>query len=335
MTTSKKYLIITAIFLSLMVVLSLILSKQYSAKALIEIDAPSNFVFNALNDLAYQSEYNSKAYLDTSFLMQCVGITKGTNASCDYKSHTYGAGVMRILHSNGDTLSISDEPNGASPRLFGYKTVSKDSTHTTLKVCGSATSGFIINLWNFIHEWKLTKQMKMANDNLKTFVENRFKNKVYNGFKVQTIMERDRYFIMHKSEVKMENLEQYYTQNISALYQTALQNRIAIQGMPCGLFFDWDDKNGKAVMAAALPTVVESNVVNTESFHIAPGLSLKIEYRGESSKSGLAHTAMDAYILDHRLQQQIPVIEEYMTNPTEEPDPTKWITNVYYYVVPL
>ncbi len=335
MTTSKKYLIIDAIFLLLIVILSLILSKQYSAKVQVDIDAPSNFVFNAVNDLVYQNAWNSKAQLDTSFHILCVGQSLGSNASCDYKSNAYGNGVVSILYSNGDSLSITDEPNGAPKRIFSYKTIRKDSSHTTLLVNGTSTSSFITNLWNFIHKWKLTKQMKMSNNYLKTFVENRFKNKIYNGFAVQSILERDRYFIMHKSEVKMENIAQYYAQNISALYQTALENRIAIQRMPCGLFFEWDQPNSKTVMAAALPTVVESNVVNTESYHIAPGLNLKIEYKGERSKSGLAHTAMDAYLLDHRLKQQIPVIEEYMTNPTEEPDPKKWVTNIYYYVKPL
>ena len=332
MTRTKKYLIIFGILLVLILGLSWMLPKVYKTDTHINIDAPAIFVYNAINDLNYQKDWNGKSALDTSFLLVCAGSTVGAKSSCDYKTKQYGNGVLRIMYSGADSLVIADEPDNASARSFQYKVIATDSLHTKLQVVGLGQSGFITNIWNFIHKWKLSKHIKHGLDNLKIFVENRHKNKIYNGFKIEESLQNEKNYIMHRSEVEMENLAQYYAQNISALYQTALENNIAVSGMPCGLYFKWDTANNKADMAAALPTVAETNVINTSSFHIPQRLALKVAYKGESSKSGIAHMAIDAYMLDHRLTQDVPVVEEYMTNPSEEPDPSKWITNIYYYV---
>lgn len=334
MTRTRKTFVLIALFLTLMLGLSFFMSKVYVSNTAVEFNAPANFVYNAINDLGYQNNWNGKMGLDTSFHVLCVGNSKGVNASCDYKSDTYGAGVLRIVYSKEDSIIITDKPDSGIMRTISYKIVSIDSTHSLVKVTGTGQSGFITNLWNVLHRWKLSKHIKHGLDNLKVFLHDRFQNKVYNGYKITENVMNERYFITHRSEIAFENIPQYYTQNISALYQTALQNQLAISGMPCALFYNWDEVNGKSDMAAALPTLAETNIADTEAVKISSASALKVEYKGESHNSGEAHIAMDAYMLDHRLKQEIPIVEEYMTDPAEEPDPSKWVTNIYYYVSP-
>ncbi len=42
--------------------------------------------------------------------------------------------------------------------------------------------------------------------------------------------------------------------------------------------------------------------------------------------------AMDEYIQANKLEQLTPVIEEYITDPGAEPDSTKWLTKIVYFV---
>jgi effector-binding domain-containing protein len=334
MSRSKKIFIIVGVVLIFILGLSIFMSKEYQSTTTTEIDAPANFVFNAINDLQYQSNWNGKESLDTTFHLNCAGKTKGKGSSCDYSSERYGAGVLRILYSHQDSIVMTDEPDGQKLRTFFYSIKSIDDKRTSLTVTGSGTSGFFTNLWNVIHRWKLSKHIKHSLDNLKIFIQNRYEKKIYHGYKVEEVPMNQKFFLGRRSEVSLENVQQYYTQNISGLYQLAIQNKLVVAGMPCGLFYTWDETNQKTDMAAALPLLAEMNITESDAINIPAKTALKIEYKGESAKSMEAHLAMDAFMLDHSLRHDLPIIEEYMTDPAKEPDPTNWITNIYYYISP-
>lgn len=335
MTRSKKLMIGGIVVLLLLGTLSAVLNKKYDIQYVATLNAPVNVVYNALNDLKHQSRWNSKARLDTSFQLLCAGSSTQTGASCDYSSKIYGNGILRILSANNkDSIVIADEIVDGKDKTFGYYLAGKDSLTTTVTVRATGHAGFISNLWNYIHKWKLKKQTQHNVENLHAFVTERYKDKIYNGFKISEIALNQRFFITSRSEVAIENIQQYYSQNISGLYQKALDNKIVVTGMPCALFYKWDENTKKSDMAAALPTLAEMDVPGSEAVNIMPKLALKIEYKGEHSKTGIAHMAMDEYMLDHRLRNDIPVIEEYMTDPAKEPDPSLWVTNIYYYISP-
>jgi effector-binding domain-containing protein len=63
---------------------------------------------------------------------------------------------------------------------------------------------------------------------------------------------------------------------------------------------------------------------------IPGGKAWMIAYQGNPAGTEEAHMAMDEMLKDKGLELRLPVIEEYMFNPQEQPDTTKWITNIYY-----
>ncbi|MFZ1751002.1 MAG: hypothetical protein WAU01_12450, partial [Saprospiraceae bacterium] len=234
MTRTKKYLIAIGSFLLLIMILSLFLSNEYTSNSSTEINAPANFVYNAINDLDHHRSFNPKAIKDTSFQMMFVGTKIGTDASCDYTGRTTDPGVMQIKESNGvDSIMIIDHPNGQKQKKYIFRMVAKDSTHTTVSIEASSESGFITNLWNVIHRWKLKKESGRYLDHLNLFVKDRYENKVYHGYQVREMAINRKFYIGHRSEVAIENVSQFYSQNIAALYQKALNSNIVIAGMPC------------------------------------------------------------------------------------------------------
>jgi effector-binding domain-containing protein len=54
------------------------------------------------------------------------------------------------------------------------------------------------------------------------------------------------------------------------------------------------------------------------------------EYSGPYDGLGSAHEAIRTYIGEHGLEASEAPFEIYVTDPEEEPDPSKWITNVYW-----
>lgn len=333
MSKTKKYLIAAIVLLVLLLVGSLFKSNRYTINSSIEIEVPNNIVFNAINNLSYQEDWNAKSSLDTSYHIFCGDNAIGRGVYCDYRSQVYGDGTIRILESMpNDSILITEESKDHHPRLILYKLKKEDDTKTKVFITGSSESGWISNLWNFIHKWKLKKQLNHQLDNLKVFVLNRYKESIYNGYKIESTSLDQKFFLIQKAEINIANIEEYYTKNISALYQIALENDLAITGMPCALIYNWDKALGKTEMAAALPTLSELFIANTQSVHLPPGSALKVQYTGEIKNIQNAHQAIKDYMLDHYLKSSVPVIEEYMTSPTQEPNPSKWVTNIYYYV---
>lgn len=333
MSKTKKILIAIVILLVLVLVGSIFKSSQYKIQTSIEIEAPTNVVYNAINNLAYQEDWNAKASLDTSFHVFCGDNTIGKGVHCEYKSNVYGDGVILVIESTqNDSILLSEESASHPTKYFLYKINAVNDKNTKVTVTASSESGWITNLWNFIHKWKLKKHVNHQLDNLKIFVFERYKQNTYNGYKIQLTSLDQKYFLIQRAEVNISNIEAYYTQNISALYQVALENNLSVAGMPCALYYKWDKALGKTDMAAAIPTPSELFIANTQTEKLAPGSALMVDYTGNRKNIAKAHRAIQDYMLDHFLKQGLPVIEEYQTSPTQEPDPNKWVTRIYYYV---
>ena len=104
-----------------------------------------------------------------------------------------------------------------------------------------------------------------------------------------------------------------------------------MDGMPCGLFFRMDERDGMIDMAAAIPIKQAVSLAGASSYSVETRTGLQIDYKGDYHGVSQAHRAMDAYMKDRGYLQDDPVIEEYVTDPGTEPDPSKWLTRVTYF----
>jgi len=68
------------------------------------------------------------------------------------------------------------------------------------------------------------------------------------------------------------------------------------------------------------------------SLTVSEGRALQVDYYGDSSKSSEAHYAIDEYMKDYGLLNDPPIIEENVTDVTQEKDPNKWLTRITYYI---
>lgn len=326
---------ITLAVVALMAGVSAFMPKKYSAKAEATMDCPARVTRNIVNNLGLAKKWLWLPGIDTAYSTSCVGVLKGTGASCDYNSSLPASGIIRILNSTPDSISLADERNEGNTTFYKYRITAADPAHTRVTAEATGHSGFLSNLFNFWHSRKLKNQLEEGLSSLARTGRERYTQGIYNGFKITKTKLDQKYFISYRSEVEFEHMAKYYSQNISALYQRAMEAKITAAGMPCGLYYKWDDKAGKADMAAALPTLAAFSAGDASSVTLRPGDALILTYMGDNAKSASAHFAMDEYMEDHGLRQIPPVIEEYMTDPAKEPDPARWVTNIMYYVEPI
>jgi effector-binding domain-containing protein len=105
-------------------------------------------------------------------------------------------------------------------------------------------------------------------------------------------------------------------------------------GYPFCLYPKWDEENNEMEMVCALPVPADAQFAKSKVTYpvqlLPAGRAVKATHNGNYDKLGDTHGQIDKYIEYKGLTISGAPWEVYVTDPTVEPDTTKWITEVYY-----
>jgi len=292
-------------------------------------------VYNMVNDLTKWTLWSPVLELDPEVENSYSDNTIGQGARWTWKGNELvGEGQRKIMESvAGESIRTQIDFAGVSTISHGQWTFTKDGDGT--KVVWAYEGGdtaFPYRPFNVLYKSGFKKTYQKGLDKLKELAEQRAKNKMYRGFQIADDIIDSRIFLMNRQEVRLENIQQFYAQNLGALFMKAQKAKMTMAGMPSGLFFN-ELSDAKVVdMAAAIPVEEELSVEGTQMLVIPEGRAVQINYYGDYSGISAAHEAIGEYMRDYGLLAVMPVVEEYMTDPGEEKDPSKWLTRVVYYI---
>jgi len=139
-----------------------------------------------------------------------------------------------------------------------------------------------------------------------------------------------RWFIALRETVTMEQIAAKYAENLPKVYEAVTKKGIEMDGMPCGLYYVWDEASKRTDMAFAIPVKTKTEIPGFETIELPAGVVLTVDYYGPYEGVGAAHEAIDAYAKADGLKAGAPAVEQYVTDPGKEPDPKKWLTKVTY-----
>lgn len=139
-------------------------------------------------------------------------------------------------------------------------------------------------------------------------------------------------FAVVRKRINMSDIKQFYGESYGKIGAVLAKRGMKMAGMPCGLYYEWDEGTGETDLAAAIPVTRSLSVGEIESVRLPAGRALVVDYYGPYEGVGVAHMAIDRYIAQKGLEFKPPVIEQYVTDPGTEPDPNKWLTKVYYLI---
>ncbi|MEM1318760.1 MAG: SRPBCC family protein [Bacteroidota bacterium] len=168
-------------------------------------------------------------------------------------------------------------------------------------------------------------------DKLKKLVEKELATEKRLETRVEEVEFPGKTFLGIRKKIAMGAVQQFYAEQMPSLFEACQQKEIQIAGMPGGLFYSWDEAQGQTDMVAAIPVAEGSKAAaGAELIQLPAGRALLINHYGAPETTIKAHEAADAYLKAHQLEQKWPVIEEYVTDPAQEPDTSLWLTKVYY-----
>jgi effector-binding domain-containing protein len=136
-------------------------------------------------------------------------------------------------------------------------------------------------------------------------------------------------FVGKKGVFKFVELPKFFAETYPKLMGELAANKIETTGAPSAIYFKYDEIKMETECAAIFCLKEKKAVKGWETWNIPAGKVLLIEYYGAYDKSAAAHMAMDAYMKEKGLSQSM-VIEEYVTDPMNEKDTAKWLTNIVY-----
>lgn len=137
-------------------------------------------------------------------------------------------------------------------------------------------------------------------------------------------------FVAIREEIDITGITSFYADNYGTIMASGVQME---NGFPSGLYYTWDYENMQTDLAAAIP-VADGTLApeGMEIITIPASKALLIDYYGDYEGIGSGHEMLEAYMVQNEFEFKAPAIEEYVTDPMEEPDPNKWLTKIIYLV---
>ncbi len=300
------------------------------------INAPSLMVYNQVNDFNNWSNWSSWTNIDTSIHTTISDISEGVGATYNWNKKKKGGKISIISStkaSNVNTKLTNNTNDLISYNDWSFEENSKDKTNVEIHFYEEKEVPFFMRGYRFITgASRLIKNgLKYDLGKISDLAERQFKTNIYNGYHIKESNSEEIHFIINRSKVKKDDIQQFYAQSLGNLFKTLQSNNIEMDGMPCGLYFQWNLQNPMIDMASAIPVNSELSFDDVSSYSIPSGEVLVVDYMGDYKEINKAHQAMANYMKDHELFPNPPIIETYITDPSKEKNPENWLTRITYY----
>ncbi|MFT4566907.1 MAG: effector-binding domain-containing protein/uncharacterized protein YndB with AHSA1/START domain [Saprospiraceae bacterium] len=301
-----------------------------------EIDAPAPVVFNLINSFKQMDQWNAWSVEDTTNKVTYNDILSGVGAESTWDSEVNDKGRQKIIESIPNQKIRTELEfegwNGLSHAEFNLSP-EKGKTNVSWAMESGDPLPFAFRGFALLSGMK--KSIKRSYDdglvNLKKIAEERANESIYEGYQIKELILEEKNYVMNRQEVQFDKIQQFYASNLGVLFSKVQAAGVEMTGMPCGLFFRYDESKGVADMASAIPVGDPINIEGASAFNFPSKKAIQVDFYGDYSQTGSAHQAIDLYMADRGYLQDVPLIEEYITDPTIEKDPSKWLTRVTYY----
>lgn len=331
MSKKKVFAILLPVLLAIYLIACFFGPVSYKYKNEVKIDGPYKMAYLVINDIKDWPKWYSWSKDDSSFKFSKGGREHYVGANFSFESKRLGNGFAEITESFQDSLITARLKTDKLPGDLNLNwQILPEGTKAFFLKMNARISGripFFKRAFYYGLDNKLNNLMDRDLEGIKGYIEELIKTNF--GIKKEAFSER--YYFGVVDVVVNNKIPQFYAKQLPRVYQFLDSMGISPSGPPAGLIFDWQAINGQVFLMAALPVDKPmKNYAGWTSFTIKPTNCFKLEHYGPYGTLRNAHTQL-SYLMDNSdFILAAPVIEEYVTSPSQEPDTSKWLTNVYY-----
>jgi effector-binding domain-containing protein len=327
--------IILVALVAIVVVLGLIAPKNYRIDRSVTIDSPKALVFRHVQFWRNWGDWSPWAERDSTMQVSVEGADGGEGAIYKWTGD-------KKLSGKGEMINTGVKPNEQIDYHLNFLEPWPIEADGDVEVA-DADGGTKVT-WSFYGEmsfpWNVTmlfvSRDKMAGKDLERGLE-RLKNlcqqeaQAIKSYHVRKIRFPAKSFAAIRKEISITNVSEFYSQSLGKIMQEMGKKSAKMAGIPCGLYYTWDEQNHVTDMAAAVPVNKSITSGDIKTIKLAAATAYAVDYYGPYEKIIPAHLAINMYLEKNGLTFKPPVIEEYVTDPLTQPDNSKWLTRIYYF----
>ncbi len=337
---SLKYLFFFLLGIAVLIGgLGLFAKSSYHIERSIAIDAPKNLVYDQIRLFKNFHDWSPWSKLDTTMILTYSGTDGEVGATYSWKGNDdAGEGKQTIKTLSPDRIELLMEiVKPLEISIPAYFNVTGDAEKTNVTWAIELQLPFPSNVWAMFTD--IDNAMGTDYAHGLGFLKRRCESmahKKYHGYEVAEADIPDTHYLSARKVVPFEEIGPYFAEFMPQLTAVVDTEKLTLVGAPSGLFWTYDKEKKQTDMAVALPIKeAKKQAKDFEMYKIKGGKALVIDYLGDYSMMVDAHLAMEDYMAGNRLRNIPPMIEAYVTDIGSEPDTTKWVTKVIYFVEPM
>lgn len=328
----KKIGIVLLVLLVLIIAAIFLVPQTFQVSVTEKIDAKPSTLYNIVSDLTLEEAWNPWQQQDTSMVVTYGDITEGKGASYSWDSEAMGSGSAEHIESIKNEKITSSLNFGGMGEGVANHIFEKDGDGTNMTWTLDSKTSRPWNLMNILIKRDVKKSYVTGMKNLGKLAKEREKQGRYRGYQVKEELLTDKYYVTRRDVVKMEDVPKFYAQSLGPLFKMIQEGGVEMDGPQSGLVYNHDQLKNELDIAAALPVAQQVNIKGADSESFTSRRALVVDYFGDPAGTTIAHDAIDEYMADRDLHFDWPVVEEYVTDPADEPNQEKWLTRVIYYL---
>jgi effector-binding domain-containing protein len=328
-------IVITAIIV-LVIILGIIVPGKYIAERKMIIDAPKELVFYHVQYWRNWQAWSPWAEQDKSMKITIQGTDGeiGSGYTWVGDPEKTGTGEMKTTGVTANKEMLYElhfiEPwENFANGWMRVTSVEGNKTEAAWGFEGEMSFPWNIMLLFTSMETMMTPDFDRGLTLLKEISEKEFK--LIKKYKVEVIDYPDKTFATIRSQVDLSNMQSFFGQSYGKIKSEIGKSRARMKGMPCALYYEWDEQHGNTDVAAAIPVNRKFKSEGVEIIEFPAKQAYKVNYYGPYEGLGGAHMALNIYFAQNNLEIGAPVIEEYATDPSSETDPSRWLTIIFYF----
>jgi effector-binding domain-containing protein len=328
----KKILFTLALAVAILALVSFFLPSKIHVSRSTVINVKPETAFAQVNNLKIWKNWSYWDQLDPEMQSVYEGPESGAGAMHSWKSdhRMVGEGSMTIVESTEPSIIITSLNFGGTTSLGGWTFEEFDSgTQATvymdleLSFVSRIFPGLMMNEWLGNDFDKTLAGLKSWCESLPVAPEEK------EVWTVETINTTATDALSIQITTNQENftskLNEAYIQLNDAISKQGLRQ----SGPNYAIYYQWSKDT--VSFEAGIPVDNKGKTEgNINAVSIPSVKAVKVDYYGESAGTEKVHYFIDEYVKENGITITGAPWEEYVTDPSAEPDTSKWLTRVYY-----
>jgi hypothetical protein len=317
------------LLLAIILILGLTQPKDLAIERSIIIKGPQSAVFDQIANFKNWMHWSPWVAKEPSVKITYKGDDGAAGSSYHWLGDETGEGEMSSTQINNGQMNFDlkfIKPwSGKAEGFLKTEVLASGETKVTWNMINHGS--FPLNAMNYFMEKIIGSDFENGLDLMKKFVE---ANPVA-GLSMANVQEKEftsqTYATMRKTLPWLE-MQQFSTTAFKQLAE-AIGDRM--NGTASTFYYTWNDTTQTTDMAPAYPVKGSEPVKGAIMVDIPQTHCCMIVYHGGYAGLGKAHEILGQYI-NQKSRKLNYVLEEYVSGPFNEPDSTKWVTNINYLV---